>query len=133
MLYKIGDFSKLTGLSIRTLRYYDEIDLFKPSEVDLFTNYRYYKESQLKDLELINTLKEVGFTLEEIKNNWNRFDEKLFVKRKEELLKEVEFKNTAIKKVDELRSKINNGMIVDTIPKQDVIKKKLFFKGRMII
>lgn len=127
MLYKIGDFSKLTGLSIRTLRYYDEIDLFKPSEVDLFTNYRYYKESQLKDLELINTLKEVGFTLEEIKNNWNRFDEKLFVKRKEELLKEVEFKNTAIKKVDELRSKINNGMIVDTIPKQDVIKKKTIF------
>ena len=37
MLYKIGDFSKETGVPIKTLRYYNEIDLFNPVEVDLFT------------------------------------------------------------------------------------------------
>ena len=98
MLYRIGEFSKLTGIPIRTLRYYDSIDLFKPSEVDLFTSYRYYKEEQVKDLELINELKEVGFTLEEIRDNWNNFSEELFLKRKEKLLEEIKLKNEAIKK-----------------------------------
>ena len=112
MLYKIGDFSNISGISIRTLRYYDDIDLFKPKEVDLFTNYRYYTIEQLDDLKLINELKEIGFSLEEIKNNWDNFSNDLFLKKKNELLKEIESKKEAIKKIDELRSNIVNGKIV---------------------
>ena len=111
MLYKIGDFSNISGISIRTLRYYDDIDLFKPKEVDLFTNYRYYTIEQLDDLKLINELKEIGFSLEEIKNNWDNFSNDLFLKKKNELLKEIESKKEAIKKIDELRSNIVNGKI----------------------
>ena len=111
MLYKIGDFSNISGISIRTLRYYDDIDLFKPKEVDLFTNYRYYTIEQLDDLKLINELKEIGFSLEEIKNNWDNFSNDLFLKKKSELLKEIESKKEAIKKIDELRSNIVNGKI----------------------
>ena len=111
MLYKIGDFSNVSGISIRTLRYYDDIDLFKPKEVDLFTNYRYYTIEQLDDLKLINELKEIGFSLEEIKNNWDNFSNDLFLKKKNELLKEIESKKEAIKKIDELRSNIVNGKI----------------------
>ena len=127
MLYRIGEFSKLTGIPIRTLRYYDSIDLFKPSEVDLFTSYRYYKEEQVKDLELINVLKEVGFTLEEIRDNWNNFSEELFLKRKEKLLEEIELKNEAIKKADILRSKLKDGKITDKIVDKETIKKKSIF------
>ena len=127
MLYRIGEFSKLTGIPIRTLRYYDSIDLFKPSEVDLFTSYRYYKEEQVKDLELINELKEVGFTLEEIRDNWNNFSEALFLKRKEKLLEEIELKNEAIKKTDILRSKLKDGKITDKIIDKEIIKKKSIF------
>ena len=127
MLYRIGEFSKLTGISIRTLRYYDSIDLFKPSEVDLFTSYRYYKEEQVKDLELINVLKEVGFTLEEIRDNWNNFSEELFLKRKERLLEEIKLKNEAIKKTDILRSKLKDGKITDKIVDKETIKKKSIF------
>lgn len=127
MLYRIGEFSKLTDIPIRTLRYYDSIDLFKPSEVDLFTNYRYYKEEQVKDLELINELKEVGFTLEEIRDNWNNFREELFLKRKEKLLEEIELKNEAIKKADILRSKLKDGKITDKIVDKETIKKKSIF------
>ena len=127
MLYRIGEFSKLTGIPIRTLRYYDSIDLFKPSEVDLFTSYRYYKEEQVKDLELINELKEVGFTLEEIRDNWNNFSEELFLKRKEKLLEEIELKNEAIKKTDILRSKLKDGKIIDKIIDKKTIKKKSIF------
>lgn len=127
MLYRIGEFSKITGIPIRTLRYYDSIDLFKPSEVDLFTSYRYYKEEQVKDLELINELKEVGFTLEEIRDNWNNFSEELFLKRKEKLLEEIKLKNEAIKKTDILRSKLKDGKITDKIVDKEIIKKKSIF------
>lgn len=67
MLYKIGKFSKLVNVPVKTLRYYDEIDLFKPQEIDLFSGYRNYSEKQIDDLEVILSLKEVGFSLEEIK------------------------------------------------------------------
>ena len=107
MLYRIGEFSALTGLSIRTLRYYDEIDLFKPEEVDLFTNYRYYKEEQLDDIRLINELKEIGFSLDEIKENWNNFNEQMFNLKKQELENDIFFKKEQIKKADELRSRNN--------------------------
>ena len=127
MLYRIGEFSKLTGIPIRTLRYYDSIDLFKPSEVDLFTSYRYYKEEQVKDLELINELKEVGFTLEEIRDNWNNFSEELFLKRKEKLLEEIKLKNEAIKKTDILRSKLKDGKVTEKIVDKETIKKKSIF------
>ena len=41
-MIRIGDFSKLSQVSIKTLRYYDEMELFKPINVDRFTGYRYY-------------------------------------------------------------------------------------------
>ena len=46
-MYKIGDFSKKTNVPIKTLRYYDEINLFKPAYQDYFTGYRYYENNQI--------------------------------------------------------------------------------------
>ena len=40
-MFKIGDFSKLSQVSVKALRYYDKIGLLKPARVDRFTNYRY--------------------------------------------------------------------------------------------
>ena len=111
MLYKIGYFSKKTGLSIRTLRYYDEIDLFKPVEIDLFTNYRYYSEKQLEDLNIINDLKDCGFTLEEIKKYWNNFNNEIMLERKKELLKDIKQTEEKIRKVEYLRNRIEDGKI----------------------
>lgn len=117
MLLRIGEFSKLTGISIRTLRYYDEIDLFKPAEIDLFTDYRYYKEEQIEDLELINKLKSVGFTLEEIKQNWNNFTNEIMIRKKQELESKLEDINSSIREIDYLRSNIINGKFVKNVPK----------------
>lgn len=66
-LYTIGEFSKLVNISIKALRYYDKINLFKPAYVDPDTNYRYYKDSQIYHLDLIKSLKYIGTPLEEIK------------------------------------------------------------------
>ena len=56
-MYKIGDFSKKTNVPIKTLRYYDEINLFKPSYQDYFTGYRYYENNQIDEIKNIVKLK----------------------------------------------------------------------------
>jgi effector-binding domain-containing protein len=66
-MFRIGEFSRLSQVSIKTLRYYDEIDLFKPSEVDRFTAYRAYSAGQLPRLNRILVLKDLGFSLEQIR------------------------------------------------------------------
>jgi len=65
-MIRIGDFSKLSRVSVKTLRYYDETGLLKPVHVDPFTSYRLYEYSQLSILHRILALKDLGFSLEEI-------------------------------------------------------------------
>ena len=112
MLYKIGDFSKETGVPIKTLRYYNEIDLFNPVEVDLFTGYRYYSSDQIEDLNLILKLKKVGFSLEEIKKYWNNFNNDIMLKKRDELIKNIDELKENISEIENLRSHIINGKIV---------------------
>lgn len=127
MLLRIGEFSKLSGVPIRTLRYYDEIDLFKPAEIDLFTDYRYYKEEQIEDLNLINNLKDVGFSLEEIKRNWNHFNNEVMLNKKKELEQKLENINESIKKIDYLRSNIVDGKIIQKLREKDDRKVKTLY------
>ena len=65
-MLKIGDFSKMVRVPVPTLRYYDQVGLLKPIEVDRFTGYRYYSASQLPRLHRILALKGLGFSLEQI-------------------------------------------------------------------
>lgn len=62
-MFKIGDFSKFSRVSVKTLRYYDEIGLLKPETVDSNTGYRYYSAEQLPRLNSIVGLKELGMNL----------------------------------------------------------------------
>lgn len=65
-MFRIGEFSRIAGVTIDTLRHYDALGLLKPEKVDPFTGYRYYSARQLQALNRILALKEVGFSLEEI-------------------------------------------------------------------
>lgn len=65
--YTVGQMAKIANVSNQTLRYYDQIGLFKPEFIDEQTNYRYYGESQLYLLDLIKSLRFVGTPLEKIK------------------------------------------------------------------
>ena len=65
-MLKIGDFSKLSRVSVRMLRYYDEIGLLKPAEIDRFTDYRYYSEAQLPTVCRITALRDMGFGLADV-------------------------------------------------------------------
>ena len=66
-MIRIGDFSKLSRIPIQTLRYYDEVGLLKPVQVDPLTGYRYYAYEQLEQLNRILALKDLGFSLEQIR------------------------------------------------------------------
>lgn len=65
---KIGEFSKLMHVTVRTLRHYEQIGLLTPDEVDEWTGYRFYKVEQMHQLNTILRFKEIGFSLDEIKN-----------------------------------------------------------------
>lgn len=65
-MFKIGEFSNLSGLSINTLHHYNEIGILKPEQVDKFTGYRYYSALQLVMVNKIMALKDAGFSLNEI-------------------------------------------------------------------
>ncbi len=65
-MFKIGEFSRLSQVPIKTLRYYDQVGLLKPAHIDHFTDYRYYTADQLPRLNRILAFKDLGFSLEEI-------------------------------------------------------------------
>lgn len=65
-MFRIGEFSRLSRVSVRMLRHYDQLGLLKPSHTDSFTNYRYYSADQLPRLNRILALRDLGFSLEQI-------------------------------------------------------------------
>lgn len=68
-LFTIGEIAILFDINKKTLRYYDEIDLFKPSYIDEKNNYRYYTTNQFEKLNTIIYLKSMGIALSKIKSH----------------------------------------------------------------
>lgn len=65
---KIGEFSKMMQVTVKTLRHYEQKGLLVPDEVDEWTGYRYYSITQMQRLNTIRGLQRQGFSLEEIKD-----------------------------------------------------------------
>ena len=70
-MFRIGDFAKIARVSVKTLHHYDEIGLLKPERVHDTTSYRYYTIDQLPRLNRILVLKDLGFTLNQIRSMLN--------------------------------------------------------------
>ena len=66
-MMRIGEFARLSRVSVKTLQYYDELGLIKPARVDEFTGYRYYAHDQYSRLNRLRALKDLGFSLEHIR------------------------------------------------------------------
>ncbi|HYB02519.1 MAG TPA: helix-turn-helix domain-containing protein, partial [Ktedonobacteraceae bacterium] len=67
-MFRIGDFAKIARVSVKTLHHYDEIDLLKPEVVHATTGYRFYTIDQLPRLNRILALKDLGFTLNQVRS-----------------------------------------------------------------
>jgi len=65
-MLKIGEFSKIAQVSIKTLCYYDQMGLLKPAHIDRYSGYRYYTLSQMVSLNRILALKDLDFTLDQV-------------------------------------------------------------------
>ncbi|MBO0795674.1 MAG: MerR family DNA-binding transcriptional regulator [Ktedonobacteraceae bacterium] len=65
-MLKIGEFARLSQVSIKTLRHYDALGVLQPSQIDPENGYRLYEVGQLADVVRILALKDCGFALEEI-------------------------------------------------------------------
>lgn len=87
-MFRIGEFSRLSQVSIRMLRYYDETGLLKPAKVDPLSGYRLYSVEQIKVLQKIVLLRDMDFSVAEIaavQKNWGNelFEEQLKNKKAE--------------------------------------------------
>ena len=89
-MFRIGEFSKLTQISIRMLRYYDEIGLLKPAKIDKWTGYRMYCATQIPILNRIVYLRDSGFNVAEIASALNKRDDGLLVEQLDEKYAEIE-------------------------------------------
>ena len=68
MRYRIGEFAKLGGTTVKALRHYDAIGVLSPASIDSRTRYRFYVPAQLRDLATIHALQELGASLADIRN-----------------------------------------------------------------
>lgn len=98
----IGQVSSLLNISAKTLRYWDMIDLFKPSEIDKNTGYRYYSSKQFYQLSLIKYLKCLGVPVSEIKRNLYEMDAGLLLPL---LQKQIEVNYERIKELEDIEEK----------------------------
>ena len=118
-MLSIGEFSKICGVSQKTLRYYDEIGLIKPSEINPKSNYRYYSIDQLEKMLFISKLKSYNFSLDEIKGiiNLEKYQQdeyliKLLKQKRnkmEENLKKIEYN---INQIEKDISNLKNGVSI---------------------
>lgn len=115
MLYKIGELAKRSGISIRTLRYYEEIELLLPKEI-LDSGYRLYGENEALRLQQILFYKELGYSLKDIKLILTKEDFNLLNSlqlQKKELLKRQDNLNELIKTLDNTIVKLQNGEVMN--------------------
>ena len=111
----IGEFSNICRVSTKTLRYYAEIGLILPDEINPKNGYRYYSIDQLERMLLINRLKDYCFSLEEIKlilDSEEQIDEVLFTalnKKKKEIAVKVQKFEDTMHQIDSDISNLRNG------------------------
>jgi DNA-binding transcriptional MerR regulator len=131
-MIKIGDFSKLSRVSIRMLRHYDELGLLKPHMVDSFTGYRYYAPAQLQTVNRITALKDMGFSLASIAEIMKQYHDPealkafLAVKREEVREQEKEARarltriEAAMKRLRKDEYSMNYNVTLKTLPQRYV-------------
>ncbi len=132
MMYKIGEFSKIVDIPIRTLRYYDEYGVLVPSEIDRFTGYRYYSDENVLECETIKLLKSLDFTLDEIIEYKENEDKNLLEKKKKEIDERIYLLKLKQKRIslmqEELENK-NSKKITLKETKQEKILRRKYEKG----
>ena len=88
-MYKIGEFSKIVNIPVRTLRYYAEYGVLVPSETDKYTGYKYYSDANVEEAKLIKLLKSLDFSLDEIIDCKDDINADVLEKKKSEIKEKI--------------------------------------------
>lgn len=132
-MIKIGELANITGVSIQTIRFYESEGLISPVEVDRWTSYRYYDETSVVRLSEISHLKDLGFSLKEIKN----FSEESIKEKISQLKVDIKKLTKNIEKLSSIRKKqggffmknfVNDENVVGKWQKVAVVKNKEDYK-----
>jgi DNA-binding transcriptional MerR regulator len=131
-MFKIGEFSRLTQVSIRMLRYYDETGLLKPAQIDKFSGYRLYSIDQIPMLNRIIFLRDIGSSVAEIAIALSHWDNTSITNQLE--IKRLEIENAipteqnklykinmAIRDINQEKISIHYNVTIKNIPSYQVL------------
>jgi len=128
-MFRIGEFSKMSKTTIKTLRYYDEIGLLKPEEIDKFTGYRIYTTSQLVQLHRIQELRQIGLSISEISEILSGRDyQPVLQKRKAELISVLAEGQSQLSRIEFIlqgEKNMNYSATIKEVPACIVYSKKI--------
>ncbi len=134
-MFKIGDFSKISGVTPRMLKYYEEVELLMPSVIDESNGYRYYDEDQLAVIAKIKMLQSIGFSSKEMKSMIN--DEiplEMFSDKKKEISDNIKQEEELIRSIEFFENAFTNlpftqyyTVVIRSLPSQTVITKRDVF------
>lgn len=145
VMFKIGEFSKLTQVSVRMLRYYDEIGLLKPLHIDEESGYRMYGSQQIPELNKIIYLRDSGFQTSEIQMALQDDDNmmKLLEQKHSEVVTSIQGEREKLKKIElaqrELHLQANDlhyQILIKEVPSYSVLSfrkriKNYYAEGEM--
>jgi predicted transcriptional regulator YdeE/DNA-binding transcriptional MerR regulator len=144
-MIKIGDFSKLAHVTVKTLHHYGEVGLLSPAHVDRYSGYRYYTLDQLGDINRILALKDLGFSLEQVAQ---LLDEDLSVEemrgmlrmKRMELTRALSIEQARLENVEQrLLRLVKNGrppdqeVAIKEVPSQTVLSARMVASNEKLI
>ncbi|MFC1997523.1 GyrI-like domain-containing protein [Chloroflexota bacterium] len=126
-MIRIGDFSKLAHVTVKTLRHYGELGLLQPAHIDRYTGYRYYTLDQLGHLNRILAFKELGFSLDQVTQ---LMDEELSIEEMRGMLrmKQMELTQSVAKeqaRLDSVQDRLHHLAQEECIPFQEIAIKEV--------
>ncbi len=131
-MFKIGEFSKITQVSVRMLRYYDEQKLLEPRDVDVSNGYRLYAAEQIDELNRIILLRDMGFGVKEMREmlrTWNSGQIRNNLLEQLEKTKEnIQTENSRLRQIqgmlqelDQQGKKLDIEIVMKQLPRQQVL------------
>lgn len=132
-MYRIGLFSQITKTTIKALRYYDEVGLLVPAHVDQENGYRYYTTGQLVELHKIISLRQMGFSIDEVLAIIaSRNVEEIVAQRKAEIVGQIKESADQLSRINHyiLEQKEGHTMNYQAVIKQ--IPECIVYSKRMI-
>lgn len=132
-LFSIGEVSKIKGITIKALRYYQKVGILSPKYIDESTGYRYYSIEQFVYIDIIKACRELGTSIKELQDIFKKCDMENLIefldKKRSEAEENIIKMKEIIKNIDTLKDGVEHSK--DILLKEDIEIKN--FKERYIV